>query len=60
VRMRRDQRGVYGPGHPHPSEEAPKAPDAVVSLDSGDPEEAAHQIIQILVKRGLLPSAYAL
>jgi bifunctional enzyme CysN/CysC len=60
VRMRRDQRGAYGPGHPHPSEEAPKAPDAVVSLDSGDPEEAAQAIIQVLVKRGLLPSAYAL
>jgi bifunctional enzyme CysN/CysC len=60
VRKRRDQRGAYGPGHPNPSEEAPKSPDAVVSLDSGDPEEAAQQIIQVLVKRGLLPSAYAL
>jgi bifunctional enzyme CysN/CysC len=60
VRKRRDQRGVYGPGHAHPSEEAPKAPDAVVSLDSGDAEAAAEQIIAVLVKRGLLPSNYAL
>jgi bifunctional enzyme CysN/CysC len=60
VRKRRDQRGAYGPGHPHPSEESPKAPDLVVSLDGGDPEEAAQAIIAVLVKRGLLPSAYAL
>ncbi len=60
VRKRRDQRGAYGPGHPQPSEEAPKSPDAVVSLDNGDPEEAAQAIIAVLVKRGLLPSAYAL
>jgi len=60
ARKRRDQRGAYGPGHPYPNEEAPKSPDVVVSLDSGDPEEAAHTIIQVLVNRGLLPSAYAL
>jgi bifunctional enzyme CysN/CysC len=60
MRKRRDQRGVYGPGHPHPSEEAPKAPDAIVTLDGSDPEAAAQAIISVLVKRGLLPSAYAL
>jgi bifunctional enzyme CysN/CysC len=60
VRKRRDQRGVYGPGHQPPSEEAPKTPDLVVSLDNSDPEEAAQAIIGVLVKRGLLPSAYAL
>ena len=60
TRKRRDQRGAYGPGHPQPSEEAPKSPDLVVSLDNADPEEAAQAIIAVLVKRGLLPSAYAL
>jgi bifunctional enzyme CysN/CysC len=60
TRKRRDQRGAYDPGHVNPSEEAPKTPDAVVSLDGGDPEEAAQIIIGVLVKRGLLPSAYAL
>jgi hypothetical protein len=51
---------VYGPGHQKPSEEAPKSPDIVVSLDNSDPEEAAARIIAILVKRGLLPSLYSL
>jgi len=60
TRKRRDQRGAYDPGHSNPSEEPPKAPDAVVSLDGGDPETAAQVIIGVLVKRGLLPSAYAL
>ncbi|HEX2869876.1 MAG TPA: sulfate adenylyltransferase subunit CysN [Polyangiaceae bacterium] len=60
TRKKRDQRGAYGPGHPAPSEEAPKAPDLVVSLDGTEPEEAAQAIIGILVKRGLLPSNYAL
>ena len=60
LRKKRDKRGVYGPGHQKPSEEAPKSPDIVVSLDQGDPEEAAARIIAILVKRGLLPSLYAL
>jgi bifunctional enzyme CysN/CysC len=60
VRKRRDQRGAYSPGHPNPSEEAPKNPDITVSLDQSDPEEVAQKIIQVLVKRGLLPSAYAL
>ena len=59
-RKKRDRRGAYGPGHQKPSEEAPKAPDLVVSLDSDDPEEAAQRIIAVLVKRGLLPSLYAL
>ncbi|MDF3071034.1 MAG: cysNC [Polyangiaceae bacterium] len=60
LRKKRDQRGAYGPGHQEPSEEAPKAPDGVVSLDNADPEEVAQQIIAVLVKRGLLPSNYAL
>jgi bifunctional enzyme CysN/CysC len=60
LRKKRDQRGAYGPGHQEPSEEAPKSPDAVVSLDNADPEELAQQIIAVLVKRGLLPSNYAL
>jgi adenylylsulfate kinase-like enzyme len=60
TRKKRDQRGAYGPGHPQPSEEAPKSPDLIVSLDNGDPEEAAQAIIAVLVKRGLLPSNYAL
>ena len=59
-RKRRDLRGAYGPGHQKPSEEAPKSPDIVVSLDEGDAEEAAARIIAVLVKRGLLPSLYAL
>jgi bifunctional enzyme CysN/CysC len=60
TRKKRDERGAYGPGHPQPTEEAPKSPDAVVSLDSADPEAAAQEIIAVLVRRGLLPSAYAL
>jgi bifunctional enzyme CysN/CysC len=60
LRVARDKRGVYGPGHQRPSEEAPKAPDLVVTLDGGDPEESAQRIIAVLVKRGLLPSLYAL
>jgi hypothetical protein len=34
--------------------------DITVSLDNGDPEEAAAAIVAVLVKRGLLPSQYAL
>ena len=60
LRQKRDKRGVYGPGHQKPSEEAPKGPDLVVSLDQNDPEEIAASIIAILVKRGLLPSLYSL
>jgi bifunctional enzyme CysN/CysC len=60
TREARDKRGAYGPGHAYPSEEAPKTPDSVVTLDSLDPEEVAQQIIALLVKRGLLPSLYAL
>jgi adenylylsulfate kinase-like enzyme len=59
-RKERDARGVYGPGHVHPSEERPQNPDLTVSLDKGDAEEAAYAIVQVLVKRGLLPSQYAL
>jgi adenylylsulfate kinase-like enzyme len=59
-RTSRDQRGMYGGGHQNPAEEAPKAPDLVVSLDEGDPEHAAQRIIVVLVKRGLLPSSYSL
>jgi bifunctional enzyme CysN/CysC len=60
LRKKRDKRGVYGPGPLRLSEEAPKQPDAVVLLDGSDPEEVAQQIIAVLVKRGLLPSLYAL
>ena len=61
VRKQRDARGVYGPGHAHPSEERPLTPDLTVALgSSGDAEEAAHAIMQVLVKRGLLPSLYSL
>ena len=60
LRKQRDLRGVYGPGHQKPSEEAPKNPDLTVSLDTSDAEELAAQIIAVLVKRGLLPSQYAL
>jgi len=35
-------------------------PDATVSLDKQDPEEVAFEIVNVLVQRGLLPSAYAL
>ncbi|HWA75535.1 MAG TPA: sulfate adenylyltransferase subunit CysN [Polyangiaceae bacterium] len=59
-RKERDARGVYGPGHVQPSEERPLTPDLTVSLDKGDAEEAAAAIVQVLVKRGLLPSQYAL
>ena len=57
LRKTRDPRGVYGSSQQNPSEEAPKAPDAIVSLDEGDAEAAAAKIIAVLVKRGLLPSA---
>jgi bifunctional enzyme CysN/CysC len=60
TRKERDGRGVYGPGHTQPSEERPLVPDLTVSLDQGDPEEAAQRIVQVLVKRGLLPSQYSL
>jgi bifunctional enzyme CysN/CysC len=60
LRKKRDKRGVYGPGHQKPSEEAPGSPDIVVSLDGSDAEEVASQIVAILVKRGLLPSLYSL
>jgi bifunctional enzyme CysN/CysC len=59
-RRTRDARGVYGPGQSYPVEEAPVAPDLVVSLDGKDAEEAAFAIVEVLVKRGLLPSLYAL
>ncbi|HEY3498927.1 MAG TPA: adenylyl-sulfate kinase, partial [Polyangiaceae bacterium] len=59
-RRTRDARGVYGPGHEQPAEEAPAKPDVTVSLDEGDAGEAAHAIVDVLVKRGLLPSQYAL
>jgi adenylylsulfate kinase-like enzyme len=60
ARKERDARGVYGPGHTQPSEERPVNADITVSLDNGDPEEAAAAIVAVLVKRGLLPSQYAL
>jgi bifunctional enzyme CysN/CysC len=59
-RRSRDARGDYGAGQVHPVEEPPLKPDAVVSLDTMDPEEVAFEIVNALVKRGLLPSAYAL
>src|SRR5262245_11353891 len=59
-RRARDARGVYGAGQVHPIEEPPLKPDASVSLDKQDPEEVAFEIVNVLVKRGLLPSAYAL
>jgi bifunctional enzyme CysN/CysC len=60
VRKQRDSRGAYGPGHADPREEPPLAADAVISLDRLDPEQAANEIIQVLVNRGLLPSLYSL
>jgi bifunctional enzyme CysN/CysC len=59
-RRTRDARGVYGAGQVHPVEEPPLKPDASISLDKLDPEEVAYEIVNVLVKRGLLPSAYAL
>ncbi|HEX6764162.1 MAG TPA: sulfate adenylyltransferase subunit CysN [Polyangiaceae bacterium] len=59
-RRARDARGVYGAGQVHPVEEPPLQPDAAVSLDSKDPEEVAYEIVNVLIKRGLLPSAYSL
>jgi adenylylsulfate kinase-like enzyme len=59
-RKERDARGAYGPGHTQPSEERPLSADLTVSLDNGDPEEAAAAIVAVLVKRGLLPSQYSL
>ena len=32
----------------------------LVALDQNDPEEVAFEIVNVLVKRGLLPSAYSL
>jgi bifunctional enzyme CysN/CysC len=58
-RKQRDARGVYG-GHTQPSEEPPQAPDAVLTLDREDADTAANAIIEALVRRGLLPSSYAL
>jgi bifunctional enzyme CysN/CysC len=59
-RRARDARGVYGAGQVHPVEEPPLQPDATVSLDKVEPEEVAYEIVSVLVKRGLLPSAYSL
>jgi bifunctional enzyme CysN/CysC len=59
-RRLRDARGVYGPNADLPAEEAPQKPDLSVRLDDADAEEAAHAIVEVLVKRGLLPSLYAL
>jgi bifunctional enzyme CysN/CysC len=59
-RQGRDARGVYGPGHVHPTEEPPLSPDLVASLDKHDADEVAYAIVQVLVKRGLLPSLYSL
>jgi hypothetical protein len=44
----------------HPTEEPPLSPDLVVSLDKHDAEEVAYAIVDLLVKRGLLPSLYSL
>ena len=38
------------------SEEAPVSPDVSLSLDRSDPERAANALVEVLVKRGLLPS----
>jgi bifunctional enzyme CysN/CysC len=59
-RRGRDARGDYGPGQAQPHDEPPAKPDAVVSLDKTDAEEVAYEILNVLVKRGLLPSNYAL
>jgi hypothetical protein len=48
------------PSPQEPAEEPPNAANLVVSLDDGDPEEAAQRIIAVPVKRGLLPSLYSL
>jgi len=60
VRRARDARGDYGPGHQGPTAEAPTHPDLEVSFDQGDADEVAEAIVRVLVKRGLLPSLYAL
>jgi bifunctional enzyme CysN/CysC len=59
-RRSRDARGDYGPGQVHPHDEPPLSADIVVSLDKQDPEEVAYEIVNLLVKRGLLPSLYSL
>ncbi len=59
-RQKRDARGVYGPGHVHPSEEPPTNPDLVIGLDAAEADEVALRIVQVLVRRGLLPSLYSL
>ena len=60
IRKQRDVHGDYGPAHAHPSEETPPAPDLTLALAGHDADAAADRIVQVLVKRGLLPSLYAL
>jgi adenylylsulfate kinase-like enzyme len=57
---KRDTRGSYGPNHPDPSYEKPFDPDLSLSLAEITADEAADQVLQVLVKRGLLPSRYSL
>lgn len=57
---KRDTRGSYGPNHPDPSYEKPLAADLTVSLSDTSADEAADEVFQVLVKRGLLPSRYSL
>ncbi len=60
IRKLRDARGDYGPGHQGPIAEAPANPDIEVNFDAEDADEVADAIVKVLVKRGLLPSLYAL
>jgi adenylylsulfate kinase len=56
----RDVRGAYDWAHQVPTYEAPVHPEATVSLDELEPEEAAAHIMRVLESKGLLPSSYAL
>lgn len=57
----RDKRGFYGPAHKDPHYEQPQQADVVVALEGGKTAyEAAQQIVEHLVERGLLPNRYSL
>jgi bifunctional enzyme CysN/CysC len=54
TRKQRDTHGVYAEGRAELREEAPAEPALTISLDGGDPEQAAERIVAMLTERGIL------
>ncbi len=50
---KRDTRGAYDRAHSAPSYESPRDPEATVSLDTLDPEQAAAEILTLLATRAV-------